>query len=109
MKTLISATLAFSFLSTAALADEIFICTDQNTSLQFNVYEDAAGIHGGNMYIEGIQVANLGAYRMNQYTMRATVEGNAAGTEFILNADRQAVYVTIGDTVRKVCSAAVSH
>ncbi len=109
MKVMIATAVAISALAGTASADKIFICNDRNMSLQFNIYEDNSGIRGGNMYLEGIQVASLSAYRMNSYTIRAQVDGNTASTEFILNADREAVYVTIGDTVTKVCSAIVRN
>ena len=107
MKTLtaLSISLAFFMAPVAALADGVFSCTGQNSSLHFVFYGD--GNQGGHMYINGLQVAVLDTYRVNDISVRATVVGNTAPTEFVLNSDRQKVYVELTGTSEVVCDASV--
>lgn len=103
-----------AFMSVAAMAgsaqaDEVFQCTGDNSSLHFVIYEDGNTPRGGHMYINNIQVAVLDVYRFqgNDWSARASIVGNTAGTEFILNRSRAEVYVTLGGTESQVCAARV--
>ena len=93
----------------AAHADEVFQCTGSNTGLHFVIYENGNTPTGGHMYVNNIQVAVLNVYRYqgNDWSARASVAGNTAGTEFILNRDRREVYITLNGTDSLVCSARV--
>lgn len=108
MKLILATALAVSTFASAASATQVFRCTDVNTSLHFVLYEDASGTRGGHMYINNIQAAVLDTYRVNNISVRGTVAGNTAPTEFVFNSSRQAIYIEIGGTSELVCSAAVS-
>ncbi len=108
MKKILATALVFSSLSTMAMADMAFQCSDRNTSLLFTLYEDNSGMRGGHMYINNIQVARLDTYRVNDISVRGNVVGNGAEVEFVFNSSRQAVYIEIGNTSELVCNAQVT-
>lgn len=105
----IALALTLSALASTAAADQVFICTSANTSLHFVLYEDASGMRGGHMYINNIQAATLTTTRVNNITVRGTVDGNTAGTELVFNSSRQAVYIEIGSASELVCDAQVNN
>ena len=109
MKKLLFAATIFGLIgySGAASADQVFFCNDNNTSLHFVLYEDGSGTRGGHMYIGGIQTAVLDTYRVNDISVRGTVAGNTAPTEFVFNSDRQQVFIEINDASEVVCNATV--
>jgi hypothetical protein len=93
--------------ATAAKADQVFSCIDENTSLHFVLYEDGSGTRGGNMYIDNIQVAVLDTRRINDISVRGTIAGNTVDTEFVFNSAREKVYIELSGTSEVVCSASV--
>lgn len=93
----------------AANAHQVFSCNDQNTGLHFVVYINADNSpRGGHMYINSIQTAVLNTYRVNDISIRGTVAGNTANTEFVFNTSREKVYIELSGTSREVCSARVT-
>ncbi|NOZ33616.1 MAG: hypothetical protein GXP01_11285 [Alphaproteobacteria bacterium] len=109
MKKLLLITVSVGIIATAtaAKADQVFSCIDENTSVHFVLYEDGSGTRGGNMYINNIQVAVLDTYRVNDISVRGTIVGNTADTEFVFNSSREKVYVELSGTSEVVCSASV--
>ncbi len=102
---LATATALIALTALPASAAGVFSCTDRNQSLHFVFYGD--GNQGGHMYMNNLQVAVLDTYRVNSISVRATVAGNTASTEFVFNSDRQMVYVELGDTSTELCAASV--
>ncbi len=93
----------------AANATETYTCSGQNEGLHFVIYEDGDTPTGGHLYINNIQVAVLNAWRLtnNLVSIRASVVGNTADTQFILNKSRQQVFIVLRDTESVVCDAIV--
>ncbi len=107
MKPILSALAGIAMLATPALADEVFVCTDTNTTLHFVLYEDSTGPRGGHVYLNNLQTAVLDTWRVNQITTRGRIVGNTANTELVFNSDRRVVYVELADSSEVVCNANV--
>lgn len=93
----------------AANADQVFSCIDTNNTLHFVLYEDASGTRGGHMYLNNLQTAVLNTYRVNDISVRGTVAGNTAQTEFVFNSSRQKIYIELNGSSEVVCNARVSN
>ncbi len=92
-----------------AIADQVFSCIDTNKTLHFVLYEDASGTRGGHMYFNNLQTAVLNTYRVNNISVRGTVAGNTAQTEFVFNSNRKKIYVELSGSSEVVCNARVSN
>ena len=102
-------TTAFAALPAAAIADQVFVCTNTNNTLHFVLYEDSSGTRGGHMYMNGLQTAVLDTYRVNDISVRGTVQGNSAQTEFVFNSSRQQVFIELTGSSELVCDARVTN
>jgi hypothetical protein len=101
--------LVFSLHAGIAYADQIFRCTDTNNSLHFVLYENASGTSGGHMYLNNIQAAVLHTRRINNISVRGTIAGNTAPTEFVFNSSRRKIYIELGGASNVVCNARVTN
>lgn len=104
-KIVLAAAVASVFAPLSASATGVFHCTGKMQGLHFVYYGN--GNSGGHMYLNNIQVAVLKPYRVNDISVRASVGGNTAPTEFVLNSSRKKIYVELNGTSSELCKAQV--